>query len=159
MGPITPTLLPEANGEWVRYDQAAQLLAKVERSRKFTEQWYAERIERLTDLAKEHGIWDEMACILANGTAAFDEPPSYARQLNMAKARAAKAEKELAEAKERAQQFHDEIIRLRNIMGLLAIRLLAQNRTIEEVANLAIEMVTEVDKERALIYPDEQGDG
>lgn len=89
--------------EAARYDDEAERLgivkeeyrAEAEAQRKradYTEQWYAERIERLTDLAKEHGIWDRVASILANGTAEATEPPTYAQLLNVAKSRAEKAE-------------------------------------------------------------------
>jgi uncharacterized protein Yka (UPF0111/DUF47 family) len=62
--------------------------------RQFTEQWYGVRLERLKDLAKEHGIWDQMACIVANGTASISEPPTYAQMLNMAQHKAERLEKE-----------------------------------------------------------------
>lgn len=63
-------------------DELRGELADARRSHEFTRQWYAERIERIRDLAKEHGIWPEAACILANGTAAASEPPTYAQILN-----------------------------------------------------------------------------
>lgn len=69
--------------------------AKETSRREYTEQWYAVRIARLTDLAKEHGIWPQVATILANGTAESTEPPTYAQQLNLTKYRAEKAEAEV----------------------------------------------------------------
>jgi hypothetical protein len=56
----------------------------------FTEAWYAERIQRLQDLLieKAPALWNEAACILANGTASATEPPTYARILQHAKVRA-----------------------------------------------------------------------
>jgi hypothetical protein len=68
-------------------------------SRTFAQQWYAVRFERLRDLAKEHGIWDKAAAIMANGTVAGlpgrpYEPPTYAQLLNQERHRAEKAEQE-----------------------------------------------------------------
>lgn len=71
-------------------------LADAGTSRNHTQQWYAERLERLKDLCKQAGVWDKAASIIANGTVA-GEPPTYAQQLNDAKHRAASAEKKLAE--------------------------------------------------------------
>lgn len=65
-----------------------QLKAEQER-REWTEQWYAERFQRLEDYAKEHGFWPDVASIVANGTVSAHEPPTYAQQLNIAKNRAA----------------------------------------------------------------------
>ena len=64
------------------------------RNLKFTEQWYAERFERLADLGKSAGCWDVMAAIIANGTADPYEPPTYAQQLVRANHRADVAERE-----------------------------------------------------------------
>jgi hypothetical protein len=73
-----------------------------------TEQWYAVRLERLKDLAKERGIWPEVACIIANGTmtgmrdgAFVYDPPTYAQQLNSALGRLEMAQKEIARLKRR----------------------------------------------------------
>lgn len=57
-------------------------------SLRFTRDWYAERIARLTQLAKDRGIWPDVACILANGTASADEPPTYGQLLNTERHRA-----------------------------------------------------------------------
>lgn len=67
---------------------------EAESRRDHTAQWYAERLERLKQMAKERGFWSEMAAIIANGTATAHEPPTYAQQLNMAKHRAEQAERE-----------------------------------------------------------------
>ncbi|UAW08034.1 hypothetical protein [Myxococcus phage Mx4 ts27htf-1hrm-1] len=67
-------------------------LEKAESRKEHTEYWYAVRLERLKDLAKERGFWPEMAAIIANGTAG-SEPPTYAQQLNLAIGRAENAEK------------------------------------------------------------------
>ena len=75
-------------------------LSLAEKRAEHTEQWYAERVARLTDLAKEHGIWPEVACILANGTADSTEPPTYAQQLNVALARAESLATEIAHVRE-----------------------------------------------------------
>lgn len=76
------------------------------RARERTQQWYAERIERLKDLAKEKGFWPEVAAILANGTVSPTDPPTYARQLNVARHRAEHAEV-------RAERAEAELARLR----------------------------------------------
>lgn len=73
-------------------------LADAVKSRNHTQQWYAERLERLKDLCKEHGIWDKAASIIANGSL-MGEPPTYAQQLNTAKYRAEAAEKALLDFK------------------------------------------------------------
>jgi hypothetical protein len=80
-----------------------------------THYWYAVRIERLKDLAKEKGIWHEVACILANGTLtgivdgkAHYEPPTYASQMNMLKWQVEKLTKELADAKEKIAGLYDK---------------------------------------------------
>ncbi len=69
-------------------------LADAITSRDHTQQWYAERLERLKDLCKEHSIWDKAAAIIANGNP-MHEPPTYAQQLNTMRHRAEAAEKEL----------------------------------------------------------------
>lgn len=75
-------------------DQARSEVERLERNLQFTEQWYAVRMERLQDLGKANGIWNEMSAIIANGTADGYEPPSYARQLVMANHHAKQAEAE-----------------------------------------------------------------
>ena len=72
----------------------------------FTRDWYATRIERLADLCKKHGCWDDASKILANGTTGIDDPPTYARTLNTLRARIAAAEAALdaAQAKLDAAQ-------------------------------------------------------
>lgn len=66
--------------------------AKAERSLDFTHQWYAERVRRIRDTAEREGIWPEVACILANGTADPAGPPTYAQLLNLKEWRAKAAE-------------------------------------------------------------------
>ena len=61
---------------------------KAIQSKKWTQEWYAERFERLKDLAKERGCWPEMAAIMANGKLLTDAPPSYGYLLEVAKHRA-----------------------------------------------------------------------
>lgn len=75
-------------------DELRDALSKSRRSHDFTRQWYAVRIERIRDLAKEHGIWPEAACILANGTADSSEPPTYAQILNGERHKRTRAEAE-----------------------------------------------------------------
>lgn len=70
---------------------------KSEQAVTFTHEWYAERIARIEELAKEKGIWNEVACILANGTISSTEPPTYSILLNEAKYRAEQAEAQLKE--------------------------------------------------------------
>lgn len=56
--------------------------------------WWSPRLERLKELAKEHGIWDKMACIIANGTASGSETPRHSHELVHQTWRAERAEKE-----------------------------------------------------------------
>jgi hypothetical protein len=79
---------------------------RLQRNLNFTEQWYAERFERLADLGKSAGCWDAMAAIIANGTADPYEPPTYAQQLVRANHRADVAERE-------RDQLRAEVERLR----------------------------------------------
>lgn len=62
-------------------------LARAISSRNHTQQWYAERFERLKDLLKTNGLWDQGAAIIANGNL-MHEPPTYAQQLNVMRHRA-----------------------------------------------------------------------
>lgn len=101
----------------------APLEAEIERLKKrqeFTKEWYAVRIRRIEDTAKREGIWPEIACILANGTAGAEkepyeyEPPTYAQQLNAAKYRAEKAEKERDQAKAQAlAELREELLEVK----------------------------------------------
>ena len=107
-------LYPSNDGEWCEYgDHLAALSAvtaerdRLQRNLNFTEQWYAERFERLADLGKSAGCWDAMAAIIANGTADPYEPPTYAQQLVRANHRADVAERE-------RDQLLAEVERLRN---------------------------------------------
>jgi hypothetical protein len=79
---------------WVeRPDSLADaLLAKARGRIAFTQQWYAERFERLRGLCREAGVEDQFCNIVANGTASALEPPTYAQQLNRTLHRAEKAE-------------------------------------------------------------------
>lgn len=60
----------------------------------FSQQSWAERSFALRDLAKRHGIWPDVACILANGRPQDGKAPNYPARLNQAKFRAEAAEKE-----------------------------------------------------------------
>lgn len=80
----------------------------------FTHEWYAVRIERLKEFAKEKGIWHEVAKILANGTLTgiedgkvHYEPPTYFQQMNTLKWQVEKLQKELADAKEEIARLQD----------------------------------------------------
>jgi hypothetical protein len=76
-------------------------LGRTKQNLEFTCQWYAERIEKIKDIAKREDIWPEVAAVIANGDSTrqlddgswFYDPPTYAQQLNSAKYRAEKAEK------------------------------------------------------------------
>lgn len=57
------------------------------------ENWYASRIERLRDLLRGSEFEGPLATILANGTAASGEPPTYAQKLNTLQARVTKLER------------------------------------------------------------------
>jgi len=81
-----------------RVTDLEKALDEAKRSKEHTEYWYAVRIERIKDLAKEKGIWHEVAAILANGTVGVHEPPTYAQQLNAAIHRANTAEQGLEDA-------------------------------------------------------------
>lgn len=65
-----------------------------------SDQWYAERLARLRDLARECGVEDRFCAIVANGTAAFSEPPTYAQILNATIHRAAAAERQVAQLRD-----------------------------------------------------------
>lgn len=97
------------DGERDIHGKAAELMRlladRCERalaSRAFSRQWYAERFRRLEDLGKQHGVWPEMAAIMANGTASAHETPTYAQQLNLALHKAERLEKANAAEKHRA---------------------------------------------------------
>jgi hypothetical protein len=72
--------------------EAEDKLAEAIFTKEHTQYWYAVRLERIKDSAKAHGIWPEIAAIIANGTANAFEPPTYAQQLNRAIHRAEAAE-------------------------------------------------------------------
>ena len=89
-------------------------LHKARQRREFTQQWYAERIRKIEDVAKSEGIWPEIAAILANGSATrmledgtyVYDPPTYAQQLNGAKFRAEAAEKKVAALRTQIEQLN-----------------------------------------------------
>ncbi|MFT4056457.1 MAG: hypothetical protein QM681_18285 [Novosphingobium sp.] len=91
--------------------QVMALEDRAERSEhryRHTRQWHAERWERITAYAKEHGFWDDIACIMANGTLNFREgraydPPTYAQQLNAAIHRAEAAEDRASKLREHGE--------------------------------------------------------
>jgi len=67
-------------------------------SKEFTQQWYAERLRRLRDMAEQRGFLTEYSSIVANGTGDSREPPTYAQLLNTALHRAESAAKKLRTA-------------------------------------------------------------
>jgi hypothetical protein len=73
--------------------------ARKDKTVEFTRYWWSFRFRRIEDLAKEKGIWPEVAAIFANGTASPMEPPKYAQLLNGWQHRAKAAEAKLAEAR------------------------------------------------------------
>jgi hypothetical protein len=84
-------------------DDAATLLDHVHTRLEHTQCWYGSVHERLWHWAHEE-LNDQQRerffSIVANGTAAVNEPPSYAQQFNMMKWRMKRAEAELATLKE-----------------------------------------------------------
>lgn len=136
---------------------------KAIKRREFTEQWYALRIRRIKDTAQREGIWPEVACILANGTAGFKEdgsyefePPTYAQILNAAKWRAEAYRDQLDEAAGRAPEVEDlasllksdgsrgtahsvaeDLEKLADVLGALPERAIGQHDEIEALHNRA----------------------
>lgn len=125
-GKLYCTDCQEAKAEIKRLEDNEDAVAKLyfeykdrcevlEERLKHAHYWYAVRIERLKDLAKEKGIWHEVASILANGTLTgivdgkpFYEPPTYASQMNALRYDVEKLQKELADAKEEIAKLHDK---------------------------------------------------
>lgn len=68
--------------------------------REHTQQWYAERLAKIEEVAKREGLWPEIAAIIANGSGTRQlpngsyvyDPPTYAQQLNSAKHKEERAE-------------------------------------------------------------------
>lgn len=81
-----------------QHARSSERIADAVRSKEHCQYWYAVRLERIKDSAKAHGIWPEIAAIIANGTASALEPPTYAQQLNRAIHRAEASEAKLGEA-------------------------------------------------------------
>jgi hypothetical protein len=65
--------------EWAQ--RTSRSVTKAEDGLAFTQDWYAARIARLSDLCKQHGCWEEAAAILANGSTGPGDPPTYAQTL------------------------------------------------------------------------------
>ncbi len=61
-----------------RVDLARALLEAWE-GHAFTKTWYSLRFDRLRELAVEHDLWPEVACIFANGTENVTERPQGQR--------------------------------------------------------------------------------
>ena len=79
-------------GEAWWQNHVRRLTEKHARQIDHNESFYAVRIQAISDLAKQHGIWDEVAAILANGKVSPEDPPTYDHMLAREKARADKAE-------------------------------------------------------------------
>jgi hypothetical protein len=58
---------------------------ELERRLVHQQEWYAVRLERLRDLAKDNGLDREHCAIVANGTSESHEIPTYAQQMNILK--------------------------------------------------------------------------
>ena len=58
-----------------------EALLAVARRGTFTQDFYAAREGRLRQLCEEHGLMDQYAAIMANGTASADEQPTLAARL------------------------------------------------------------------------------
>lgn len=88
-----------------RLESLAQQRDRAVRAVDHTQAWYAVRMERLSELAKEKGIWPEVSRILANGdlgghtypdgTLAHD-PPTFSQLLAVAQHRYTMAEQRAA---------------------------------------------------------------
>ena len=107
--PMKPSFsLPELNELFDKIEYLNDTIAHVR-------EWYAVRMERLRDFAKEKGVWHGVASILANGTlSGIDsdgkwvyDPPTYAQQMSMLKWQVEKLQRELADAKEEIARLHD----------------------------------------------------
>ena len=81
-----------------------------EESKQHTVEFYAVRWERLRQLIHDNAchIEDEACCIMANGTASPDEPPTYAQLINTANSRGNRLQFDLNRA-------NDEIKRLKEL--------------------------------------------
>lgn len=84
-------------------------------ARRHVEEWYSARMERLKALGQEKGCWDEMAAIIANGTATSADPLNYGRQLSVYRHRAEQAERRAEDAEERARAAEAENLTLRRL--------------------------------------------
>lgn len=150
---------------------------RAESGHEFTKQWYAERIRKITDVAKREGIWEEVACILANGTSGPEEPPTYAQLLNMAKwgqrqaeTRASALRDQLDEAASRQPELEDlasllesdqtaaynvaqDLKELADVLGALPQRAITEHDEIEALHDRIIELEAAV---RSLLLRQEE---
>lgn len=118
--------------DWSARALAAEAEAVAEKQhREFTVQWYAERLERLKDLAKERGFWHEMSAIIANGTATHGEPNDYATLLQCAKFRAERAEEKQATAESRILELEGDV----QVMCAAVTRINQEVLDVAKVAN------------------------
>lgn len=111
-----------------------------DRIRQDVHDWYAPRIERIKDLAKEAGIWEKVACALANsGSSEIGEPPEYALRLNMLKAERDAERAKLAEVRESVNKAIETIAgplgRARGSLALKGVSRAEQKRDLDLIAN------------------------
>lgn len=92
VAPLTERSEADEMGEAWWQNHVRRLTAKHARQIDHNESFYAVRIQAISDLAKQHGIWGEVAAILANGKVSPQDPPTYDHMLAREKARADKAE-------------------------------------------------------------------
>ena len=92
VAPLTERSEADEMGEAWWQNHVRRLTEKHARQIDHNESFYAVRIQAISDLAKQHGIWDEVAAILANGKVSPQDPPTYDHMLAREKARADKAE-------------------------------------------------------------------
>lgn len=97
-------------------------LARLERRLAHCHDWYAARWERLRKLIHDDArhIEDEACCIMANGTADVDEPPTYAQQL-------AAKDHLIAAARRDYQTALKDVENLRRMVDGLTARVAAQS--------------------------------
>jgi hypothetical protein len=95
----------------------ARALQRSKDSHEHTKYWYGCRIERITALAKDKGIWPEVAAIIANGTVDAFEPPTYAQQFNMMVHRMAAAEANAVKARSAARKAESDLQRTREALA------------------------------------------
>lgn len=88
--------------------QSEQRRDEAIEAKKFTQQWYAVRWERLKDWARNEipaDLREQFFCIVANATKSVLEPPTYGLQLNMMRHRAELAEERAAQSEQEQEKL------------------------------------------------------